>query len=172
MSRPNFSFPLNRGLKVCAIVKIFPAITILIILVSAGPAWADSRVASQFVLKNGWAIQSSARVQEKGEVLSTTQFKPKGWYPTSIPATVLAALVQNKVFPDPYFGMNLRSIPGATYPIGENFSHSPMPSDSPFRSSWWDRTEFRLPLRSEEHTSELQSLAYLVCRLLLEKKKQ
>src|SRR3989441_3484190 len=26
-------------------------------------------------------------------------------------------------------------------------------------------------LRSEEHTSELQSLAYLVCRLLLEKKK-
>src|SRR2546425_1633770 len=34
---------------------------------------------------------------------------------------------------------------------------------------------FRIPggtlgLRSEEHTSELQSLAYLVCRLLLEKK--
>src|SRR2546423_9916983 len=27
------------------------------------------------------------------------------------------------------------------------------------------------PVRSEEHTSELQSLAYLVCRLLLEKKK-
>src|SRR2546425_7057705 len=29
-----------------------------------------------------------------------------------------------------------------------------------------------LTARSEEHTSELQSLAYLVCRLLLEKKKQ
>src|SRR5205823_11616108 len=29
----------------------------------------------------------------------------------------------------------------------------------------------RAPRRSEEHTSELQSLAYLVCRLLLEKKK-
>src|SRR5687767_15317414 len=28
------------------------------------------------------------------------------------------------------------------------------------------------PERSEEHTSELQSLAYLVCRLLLEKKKK
>src|SRR2546425_7972197 len=27
-------------------------------------------------------------------------------------------------------------------------------------------------LRSEEHTSELQSLAYIVCRLLLEKKNQ
>src|SRR2546425_7903133 len=29
----------------------------------------------------------------------------------------------------------------------------------------------RIRDRSEEHTSELQSLAYLVCRLLLEKKK-
>src|SRR2546425_1506051 len=29
----------------------------------------------------------------------------------------------------------------------------------------------RVEQRSEEHTSELQSLAYLVCRLLLEKKK-
>src|SRR5687767_15702473 len=29
-----------------------------------------------------------------------------------------------------------------------------------------------LRVRSEEHTSELQSLAYLVCRLLLEKKKK
>src|SRR2546425_5962577 len=28
------------------------------------------------------------------------------------------------------------------------------------------------PTRSEEHTSELQSLAYLVCRLLLEKKNE
>src|SRR2546425_11827124 len=30
----------------------------------------------------------------------------------------------------------------------------------------------RVVARSEEHTSELQSLAYLVCRLLLEKKKK
>src|SRR2546425_9022614 len=34
----------------------------------------------------------------------------------------------------------------------------------------WLLTIFRG--RSEEHTSELQSLAYLVCRLLLEKKKK
>src|SRR5687767_15769990 len=38
---------------------------------------------------------------------------------------------------------------------------------SPARSV---RVAHSLPLRSEEHTSELQSLAYLVCRLLLEKK--
>src|SRR5258707_8532063 len=34
---------------------------------------------------------------------------------------------------------------------------------------WVDGTEMR---RSEEHTSELQSRQYLVCRLLLEKKKK
>src|SRR5687767_15553162 len=34
-----------------------------------------------------------------------------------------------------------------------------------------ERFEITVVLRSEEHTSELQSLAYLVCRLLLEKKK-
>src|SRR3712207_8547395 len=34
------------------------------------------------------------------------------------------------------------------------------------------RGEYLLLLRSEEHTSELQSRQYLVCRLLLEKKKK
>src|SRR3712207_7629332 len=34
-----------------------------------------------------------------------------------------------------------------------------------------DRAEQLILLRSEEHTSELQSRQYLVCRLLLEKKK-
>src|SRR2546425_8978534 len=33
------------------------------------------------------------------------------------------------------------------------------------------KSHYRVLGRSEEHTSELQSLAYLVCRLLLEKKK-
>src|SRR2546425_6607220 len=33
------------------------------------------------------------------------------------------------------------------------------------------RSKSLIRSRSEEHTSELQSLAYLVCRLLLEKKK-
>src|SRR5687767_9963214 len=34
------------------------------------------------------------------------------------------------------------------------------------------KTRLTVTARSEEHTSELQSLAYLVCRLLLEKKKK
>src|SRR5262245_65133964 len=35
----------------------------------------------------------------------------------------------------------------------------------------YDGHVFYEPVRSEEHTSELQSLRHLVCRLLLEKKK-
>src|SRR5690625_6828149 len=34
------------------------------------------------------------------------------------------------------------------------------------------KRQFHLQLRSEEHTSELQSRGHLVCRLLLEKKKK
>ncbi|MGH9712382.1 MAG: glycosyl hydrolase 2 galactose-binding domain-containing protein [Candidatus Acidiferrales bacterium] len=62
-----------------------------------------------------------------------------------MPSTVVAALVADKTYPDPFFGMNLRSIPGTTYPIGRNFAELPMPKDSPFRCSWWYRTEFRVP---------------------------
>src|SRR2546425_7169336 len=40
---------------------------------------------------------------------------------------------------------------------------------TPRRPGYLHRSPIR---RSEEHTSELQSLAYLVCRLLLEKKKK
>src|SRR5256886_5732652 len=39
------------------------------------------------------------------------------------------------------------------------------------RSADTDRAQMRRLLRSEEHTSELQSQSNLVCRLLLEKKK-
>ncbi len=110
--------------------------------------WATRSAAqaeSRINLKTGWAIQSSAKVIDNGEALSSATYKPKDWYPTSIPSTVVAALVQKKVYTDPYFGMNLRAIPGTTYPIGQNFANLDMPSDSPFRVSWWYRTSFVLP---------------------------
>src|SRR2546425_8581648 len=49
----------------------------------------------------------------------------------------------------------------------------PTASARPARNSGFAlRAPIRPDGRSEEHTSELQSLAYLVCRLLLEKKKK
>jgi exo-1,4-beta-D-glucosaminidase len=97
------------------------------------------------ILSDGWALQPSPQVEATGAELSTPGFPTRGWYVTSVPSTVLSALVSGRVYPDPYFGMNLRSIPGASYPIGRNFSRLPMPPESPFRSSWWYRKEFDLP---------------------------
>src|SRR5579875_2051040 len=120
---------------------------------------------SRMFLRQGWKIQSSAKVPEKGSVISTVLFQPKGWYPTDIPSTVLAALVRNHVYPNPDFGMNLRSIPGTTYPIGANFSNIPMPSDSPFRPGWWYRTEFRLPPSAEARRYGCISTASITVRI-------
>ena len=91
-------------------------------------------------LKDNWAIQSSEEVKEEGKIISTPKYNPEGWYPTSIPSTVLAALVENEVYPDPYYGTNIESIPGYT-----SGRRGDMPEDSPFRVPWWYRTEFKLP---------------------------
>jgi exo-1,4-beta-D-glucosaminidase len=96
-------------------------------------------------LRDGWSLQSSGKVDAKGETLSTPAFRPKDWYEVSVPTTVVAALVKHKVYPDPFFGTNLRTFPGVTYPIGANFSNIPMQPDSPFIIPWWYRKEFVLP---------------------------
>src|SRR6476620_12561536 len=50
--------------------------------------------------------------------------------------------------------------------------HDALPIRSPTVRCWWPLSASRAwRRRSEEHTSELQSRQYLVCRLLLEKKK-
>ena len=79
-------------------------------------------------------------------MISSATFRHEGWYRATVPATVLAAQVASGEFKDPYFGMDLRRIPGMTYPIGLNsFSNLPMDKDSPYACSWWYRTEFQLP---------------------------
>jgi len=100
---------------------------------------------NRLALSEHWSLQSSCKVEPKGEVLSTPKFQPRGWYDVSVPTTVFAALVKHKVYPDPGFGMNLRSVPGVTYPIGANFSNIPMQPDSPYLVPWWYRKEFVLP---------------------------
>jgi len=96
-------------------------------------------------LREGWALQSSASVALGGEAISTVGFPTTGWHRATVPTTVVSALVADGTFPDPYFGMNLRKIPGTTYDVGVNFSNQPMPDTSPFRVPWWYRTEFTVP---------------------------
>src|SRR6476620_12439418 len=68
-----------------------------------------------------------------------------------------------------FFFLMIRRPPRSTlFPYTTLFrSRTPPPSPAPSRSSGIDPGGVA---RSEEHTSELQSRQYLVCRLLLEKK--
>jgi exo-1,4-beta-D-glucosaminidase len=120
------------------------------LLLLAGVSLASAAIAAEPVrntltLQENWAIQSSAKAGAKGDVISTPSFPAEGWVRTSVPTTVVSALVANKVYPDPYFGMNLRSIPGTDYKVSTNFSNVAMPAASPFNKSWWYRTSFDVP---------------------------
>jgi hypothetical protein len=57
-------------------------------------------------LGENWFIQPSADVPADGAAISAVGFSTRGWYPATIPSTVLSALVADKVYPDPYTGMN------------------------------------------------------------------
>jgi len=121
-------------------------ILVPIVLCTAGFAQAGSKSAdSKFSLNDGWALQSSARVSEKGEAIASPSFQPKDWIKAKVPTTVVAAQVKSGALPDPFDGMNMRQYPGLSYPIGANFSNLPMPPDSPYAVSWWYRKEFTLP---------------------------
>ena len=122
-------------------------------LVAAGIACAAQASGNQprltlnrINLDQGWQIQSSAKVSDKGDVISTAGFEAKDWHAATVPATVLTALINDKVYPgDPYYGMNLRQIPGTTYGVGQSFANIAMPADSPFAVSWWYRTSLKIP---------------------------
>ena len=119
-------------------MKNIISICILLALGASGAAGQTRRA-----LHDGWSLQSSAKVGVDGAALSSPSYRAAGWYRATVPSTVVGALVQDGVFKDPFYGMNLRSIPGMTYKIGLNFVHLPMDSTSPYAKPWWYRTTFR-----------------------------
>jgi exo-1,4-beta-D-glucosaminidase len=114
-------------------------------LMASQTATAAKSSDSRLPLAEGWTLQSSGKVADGGDVVATSGYQPKDWYSVTVPTTVVAALVKQKVYPDPFFGMNLRQYPGVTYPVGTNFSNIPMEPDSPFAVAWWYRKAFRIP---------------------------
>ncbi len=128
------------------IAQLLVSIFVSIFLCTAGLAQAGSKSTdSKLSLNDGWALQSSTKVPEKGEAIASPSFQPKDWIKATVPTTVVAAQVKNGLLPDPFFGMNLRQYPGLSYPVGANFSNLTMPPDSPYAVSWWYRKEFTLP---------------------------
>jgi exo-1,4-beta-D-glucosaminidase len=91
------------------------------------PGERIEKLGDTIVLDDGWYIQSSAVNKETGEIISKPGFSFDGWYKTSVPTTVLAALVKNNLYEDIYFAKNLEKIPR-----------------DQFQQSWWYRKEFNL----------------------------
>jgi exo-1,4-beta-D-glucosaminidase len=113
---------------------------------------SDASGSSTTPLRSSWSLQSACKLQSDGAVISATGYHPEGWYSISVPATVIAGQVQAGAIQKPYYGMNLRQIPGTTYPVGHNFSNLPMPADSPYACGWWYRKEFTVPAADKGKT--------------------
>jgi exo-1,4-beta-D-glucosaminidase len=104
-------------------------------------------------LHQNWQLQSSCDAKSTAEEISTSGFRTTGWHSAEAPTTVVAALVADKTYPDPNFGMNFKSFPGMNYSAASFFANQDMPDGSPFRCSWWFRTEFNVPDSSSKRTT-------------------
>ena len=162
---PNFQRPVpQRSVPSCELPRFFPdrfrfrlfAVAALFCLVRCGVASTlAGDESTKIPLSEDWKIQSSCKAGAGGPEISTPGFHPDGWHKASVPTTVVAALIADGTYPDPYLGMNLKSLPGMDYSPASFFADQAMPTDSPFRCSWWFRTEFRMPVQAGRSTTWL-----------------
>ncbi|MGW3103770.1 glycoside hydrolase family 2 protein [Streptomyces sp. NPDC001100] len=74
---------------------------------------------------SGYAIQSSAKVTDSPAAVSSPSYRARGWYPAGARSTVLAALIADGVYADPFYSTNQQKIPKAD-----------------FKVPWWYRSDF------------------------------
>lgn len=83
-----------------------------------------------------WLIKKFGETKEDGSVVSKHGYKTVDWLPAIVPGTVLNSLVENKIYPEPYYGdnnkKNKKLIPDMA-DVGREFYH------------YWYRTEFEIP---------------------------
>ncbi|MEU9211471.1 sugar-binding domain-containing protein [Streptomyces sp. NPDC048415] len=80
----------------------------------------------------GYAIQSSAKVSDSAAAVSSPGYPASGWYPAGSRSTVLAALLANGMYADPFHSTNLQRIPKADFAV-----------------PWWYRSDFTVAATSE-----------------------
>src|SRR2546423_220415 len=90
----------------CFLLFTFPINTHATELEPASPA--SARVS----LERNWHLQSACKLNDGGDKISRPEYNAQSWLQTTVPHTVLGAQVDAKLFPDPFYGMNLRAIPG------------------------------------------------------------
>jgi hypothetical protein len=95
------------------------------------PAGAQSRaLPAAMELSSSWQLQESAKVANGGAVVSSKAYHPQGWLEATVPGTVLTSLVNDGVYPEPFYGENSR--PDV---IPESLN----------KKSYWYRTVFLVP---------------------------
>lgn len=96
-----------------------------LIAVACFLAGAAATGTSDTVRLTEWEMVSSSDVSESGTVISTTGYSASSWYDVDAPCTVIAGLLQNDVYEDPFYGLNLLKIRPADFDV-----------------PWWFRTTF------------------------------
>jgi len=127
----------------CRIPRFAAASLLLYIIPS------QAQVVSQVRLTD-FALQSSAVVRTTGDSLSDPEYFPRDyWYPVKVPSTVLTGLVANRIYPDPYTGMNNMLIPDASDSFNNKYQlgkYSYLPGEpNPWKKPYWYRTSFMVP---------------------------
>ena len=58
-------------------------------------------------------MESSCKLSAKAEAISAAGFDDSKWHDAVVPGTIVGTLVTDKSLPDPNYGENLKSFPGA-----------------------------------------------------------
>jgi hypothetical protein len=126
------------GKSICLLLFILP----LIVSAQTNPV--------RQVKLSRFFLQSSSVLSETGRELSTPGYETTGyWFPVTVPSTVLTGLVQNRIYEDPYSGMNNMLIPDASDSFNHQYKlerYSYLPNEpNPWKKPYWYRTSFFVP---------------------------
>ncbi len=96
-----------------------------------------------------WKLESSTQVPVNETIISSSGFNDEKWINAQVPTTVLRALVQAGIYPDPHFDLNNLYIPDASDKLNERldlgkYSHLKGIAN-PFKDPYWFRTTFQIP---------------------------
>ncbi|MDE3143834.1 MAG: hypothetical protein KGL19_06750 [Bacteroidota bacterium] len=113
------------------------------------PIIINAQPVKQVQLKR-FFLQSSEIVKNKGAELSTANYQSKEkWLPVTVPSTVLTGLVTNKIYPNPYDGLNNMLIPDASDSFNNQYhlaQYSHIPNvPNPWKKAYWYKTSFTIP---------------------------
>ena len=78
---------------------------------------------NRYELGGKWYCANIKNVKESGSIVSSSSFNIKNWLPATVPGTVLTTLLNNKLVPDPFYGMNNKCIPDVYFTGNDYYTY-------------------------------------------------